>query len=107
MTMTISSSIDGVRSSPPGHPAPDKEQAPRAGEALPSDGGEGHDPELIRAINAAYKVILGYVENYRFSFAEEEFYEQNPMSNCVASLPMRRSGGASSAMAIFFPDFVL
>jgi hypothetical protein len=42
------------------------------------DGGESHDPELIRAINAAYKVILGYVENYRFSFAEEEFYEQNP-----------------------------
>lgn len=42
------------------------------------DGGEVNDPELIRAINAAYKIIRDYVENYRYSFAEEEFYEQNP-----------------------------
>ena len=38
----------------------------------------GQDPEKIRLVNAAYRTILSYVENYRFSFAEEEFYEQNP-----------------------------
>lgn len=42
------------------------------------DAGGAHDPELIQKINAAYRVLLGYVESYRFSFAEEEFYEQNP-----------------------------
>lgn len=42
------------------------------------DRGEVNDPERIRSINAAYKIIRDYVENYRYSFAEEEFYEQNP-----------------------------
>jgi curved DNA-binding protein CbpA len=42
------------------------------------DAGGTHDPEQIRKINAAYRVLLGYAESYRFSFAEEEFYEQNP-----------------------------
>ena len=42
------------------------------------DAGGTHDPELIQKINAASRVLLGYVESYRFSFAEEEFYEQNP-----------------------------
>lgn len=42
------------------------------------DSGEGSDPERIRAINAAYKVIRDYVDGYRYSFAEDEFYEQNP-----------------------------
>ncbi|RII27282.1 MAG: molecular chaperone DnaJ [Geobacter sp.] len=42
------------------------------------DSGEGSDPERIRAINAAYKVIRDYVDDYRYSFAEDEFYEQNP-----------------------------
>ena len=37
-----------------------------------------HDPELIQKINEASRVLLGYVESYHFSFAEEEFYEQNP-----------------------------
>lgn len=36
------------------------------------------DPETIRNINAAYKVLLDYLSGYRFSFTEEEFYEQNP-----------------------------
>ena len=42
------------------------------------DGGETDDPEQIRKVNAAYRVLLGYVESYRFSFSEEEFYEQTP-----------------------------
>ena len=42
------------------------------------DAGDAHDPEQIRKVNAAYRVLLDYVGQYRFSFAEEEFYEQNP-----------------------------
>jgi len=42
------------------------------------DTGNTGDPEKIRKINAAYEVLLGYVSEYRFSFAEDEFYEQNP-----------------------------
>ncbi|UFS69989.1 J domain-containing protein [Geomonas sp. RF6] len=36
------------------------------------------DPEMIRKVNAAYRVIDEYVTAYRYSFCEEEFYEQNP-----------------------------
>lgn len=36
------------------------------------------DPEPIRRINAAYRLLLDYVGAYRFSFAEEEFYVQCP-----------------------------
>lgn len=36
------------------------------------------EPEAIRRINAAYRVVLDYLVDYRFSFAEAEFYEQNP-----------------------------
>ncbi len=43
----------------------------------PDAGGEG-DPELIRKVNAAYRLLRDYVDAYRFSLAEEEFYEQNP-----------------------------
>jgi curved DNA-binding protein CbpA len=43
----------------------------------PDIGGE-HAPERIKLVNAAYKILLSYTENYRFSFSEEEFYEQNP-----------------------------
>ncbi len=42
------------------------------------DRGEDLDPERIRAINAAYAILRAYCDQYRFSFAEEEFYEQNP-----------------------------
>lgn len=42
------------------------------------DQGGGCDPERIRLVNAAYEVLLAYAENYRLSFSEEEFYEQNP-----------------------------
>jgi DnaJ-class molecular chaperone len=42
----------------------------------PDVGKEGM-PEQIRKINAAYQVLREYVEAYRFSFSEDEFYEQN------------------------------
>lgn len=42
------------------------------------DTGITDEPDTIRQVNAAYKIILDYVSGYRFSFAEYEFYEQNP-----------------------------
>lgn len=42
------------------------------------DTGNTAEPEMIRQVNAAYRVLLDYVSGYRFSFAEDEFYEQNP-----------------------------
>lgn len=36
------------------------------------------DPEMIRKVSAAYRMVLEYVSAYRFSFAEAEFYDQNP-----------------------------
>lgn len=42
------------------------------------DAGDTTEPEVIRQINAAYRILLDYVTEYRFSFAENEFYEQNP-----------------------------
>jgi DnaJ-class molecular chaperone len=37
-----------------------------------------HDHDRIRKVNQAYRVLFDYIESYRFSFAEDEFYEQNP-----------------------------
>jgi len=42
------------------------------------DAGNSDEPETIRQVNAAYQVLQEYVSGYRFSFAEDEFYEQNP-----------------------------
>ena len=42
------------------------------------DTGNSNEPEVIQQVNAAYRVLMDYVSGYRFSFAEEEFYEQNP-----------------------------
>lgn len=42
------------------------------------DTGITDEPEMIRKVNAAYRVLLDYVTGYRFSFDENEFYEQNP-----------------------------
>lgn len=42
------------------------------------DAGATSEPEVIRQINAAYRILQDYVTDYRFSFAENEFYEQNP-----------------------------
>ena len=42
------------------------------------DRGVEADPERIRLINAAYRVLMDYCDSYMFSFEEREFYEQNP-----------------------------
>lgn len=42
------------------------------------DAGNSGDPDAIREVNAAHRVLQDYIAEYRFSFAEEEFYEQNP-----------------------------
>jgi curved DNA-binding protein CbpA len=42
------------------------------------DAGNDSDQEMIRKVNAAYRIVLDYVSEYRFSFAEQEFYDQNP-----------------------------
>ena len=42
------------------------------------DAGAHPDSAEIRLINAAYRLLRDYVENYCFSFSEKEFYEQNP-----------------------------
>ena len=42
------------------------------------DTGNEQDQENIRKVNAAYRVLLDYVADYRFSFDEEEFFAQNP-----------------------------
>ncbi len=42
------------------------------------DRGDSQDPALIARINAAHEILMDYCENYRFSFSEEEFLEQQP-----------------------------
>lgn len=42
------------------------------------DSGNSADGEKIKLINAAYHVLSDYLESYRFSFSEDEFYIQNP-----------------------------
>jgi curved DNA-binding protein CbpA len=42
------------------------------------DRGEEDDPERIRLINAAYRLLTDYCRDYLFSFGEAEFYRQNP-----------------------------
>lgn len=42
------------------------------------DAGNVTDPEMIRLINSAYRLLMDYVGAYRFSLVESEFYEQNP-----------------------------
>lgn len=42
----------------------------------PDAGGE--ESEAMQEINAAHALLLAYLADYRFSFAEEEFYEQQP-----------------------------
>jgi len=43
----------------------------------PDRGGAG-DPEAMRQVNAAYRLLLAYCENYRYCFSEAEFLEQHP-----------------------------
>jgi len=42
------------------------------------DSGNENGQEAIRKVNAAYRILSDYVSGYRFSFLEEEFFEQNP-----------------------------
>ena len=42
------------------------------------DSGNVEDGKTIRKVNAAYRILLDYITEYRFSFAENEFYDQNP-----------------------------
>lgn len=42
------------------------------------DRNEAADQETIRQVNAAHQLLMEYVAAYRFSFSQEEFYEQNP-----------------------------
>lgn len=42
------------------------------------DAGAPAETAPIREINAAYRIILEYLAEYRFSFREEEFFQQNP-----------------------------
>ena len=36
------------------------------------------EADAMRKVNAANRIIQAYIAEYRFSFAEDEFYEQNP-----------------------------
>lgn len=38
------------------------------------------DAKKFKEINEAYKLVNEYIQNYRFSFDEDEFYAQNPFS---------------------------
>ncbi|MCK9454085.1 DnaJ domain-containing protein [Sulfurimonas sp.] len=40
---------------------------------------EGNEKKF-KEINEAYKLVDEYMQNYRFSFDEDEFYTQNPFS---------------------------
>jgi DnaJ-class molecular chaperone len=38
------------------------------------------DDKKFKEINEAYKLLNTYMDNFRFSFNEDEFYAQNPFS---------------------------
>jgi len=42
------------------------------------DRGEAGDNAQIRKANAAYRLLINYCSGYRFSFAQDEFFEQCP-----------------------------
>lgn len=42
------------------------------------DAADGGDPDHMRRINEAYRVVSHYVSSYVFDFSADEFYEQNP-----------------------------
>lgn len=42
------------------------------------DQGCSTDPETIRNINKAHKILMDYCQGYRYCFSEEEFLAQTP-----------------------------
>lgn len=36
------------------------------------------DSGKIKKVNAAYRLLINYIENYSFNFNKKEFYQQNP-----------------------------
>lgn len=42
------------------------------------DSGAEPDPERMKKIGAAHRILMDYCSAYRFSFSREEFLEQNP-----------------------------
>ena len=38
------------------------------------------DAQKFKEVNEAYKLVNAYMQNFRFSFDEDEFYAQNPFS---------------------------
>ncbi|PLX87568.1 MAG: molecular chaperone DnaJ [Desulfuromonas sp.] len=42
------------------------------------DNGDATDPDRIRRINDAYRVLREYCTDYRFDFSHQEFLEQCP-----------------------------
>jgi len=42
------------------------------------DTSTSEEADAMRKVNAAYRIIQAYIAEYRFSFTEDEFYEQNP-----------------------------
>ena len=42
------------------------------------DSGDASDPDKIRRINAAYRILRDYCSDYLFDFSHEEFLEQCP-----------------------------
>lgn len=42
------------------------------------DSGAASDNNRIRNINEAYGILMEYIDSYRYSFEEKDFYDQNP-----------------------------
>jgi DnaJ-class molecular chaperone len=40
---------------------------------------EGGSTEKFQEINKAYKILVEYMDNFRFVFSDEEFKQQNPI----------------------------
>ena len=52
----------------------------------PDSGGD--DPERIRQVNEAYRILQAYTASYRFCFNREEFYEQKPEERLRDQFPL-------------------
>ncbi|CAA6825022.1 MAG: Heat shock protein DnaJ-like [uncultured Sulfurovum sp.] len=40
---------------------------------------EGGSTEKFQEIREAYEILVGYMDNFRFVFSDEEFKQQNPL----------------------------